>query len=170
MRSWSPPGQRGLEKRKSVDGITYRGRFRIRDVSFSGDNAPSEASVSSICSAPVVGRDVLLDSLDQRSDVSDYSCCLAVSEASEKDDTGKFVEGFRENEAWDRRDCAEQPASLCTGDVGGGSAGDGAENDRSREGCLSVGHKNETSAESESELGRYLLVSPTVVCTTHCKK
>lgn len=58
MRSWSPPGQRGLEKRRSVDGFIYRGRFRIRDVSFyeNEEATPSVASATSARSAPAVGR------------------------------------------------------------------------------------------------------------------
>lgn len=188
MRSWSPPGQRGLQTRNSVDGFTYKGRFRIREVPFSGDNAPSEASAASVRSAPVACRGVPPAgnvstltaaaiaaegsgvSLDQRSDVSDYSFYVAVSEVSENDDTGRLSEGFREDEAWDRRGCAERPASLCRGSGVGGGAGDGGESGRGRQSCLSVGETSETSAGYESELGRSLLVSPTIFCyTTQCK-
>ena len=55
MRSWSPKGRRGLEKRSSVDGFVYRGRFRIRDVSFSeNDEAPPSvgSAAASVLSAP----------------------------------------------------------------------------------------------------------------------
>lgn len=176
MRSWSPPGQRGLVKRNSVDGYTYRGRFRIRDVSFSEDYAPSEASVTSIRSAPVAGREVPLDLLDQRSDVSDYSCCLAVSEVGDKDDCGRLVEGFREDEAWNRQGCAERPASLRRENFGGGSAGDGTESGcgtesgRGKQSCLGMGEEKKTSARKESDLGRDLLVSSTKFLRDSLKK
>lgn len=160
-----------LEKRNSVDGYTYRGRFRIRDVvSFSRGGAPSEASCNSIRSAPVGTRDVPLDSIDHRSDVSEYSLCLAVSEFSEKDDSRNpdDDEGFRENEGWDRQGFAERPASPFKGYVGGGdfyASGDSVETGRGRENSLrSVSETSETSPGNEFELGGgFLVVSSTIV-------
>lgn len=146
LRSWSPPG---LEKRGSVDGFVYKGRFRIRDVSFSGNYPPSAASVTSVSSAPAASRDATftrkasacpvaaipadgcITSPDQQSDMSDYSFYVVASEVSENDETGRL-----------------------------GTSGKSAQG-RHRHELLSVGETSETSGGYDSELGRKLLVSPT---------
>ncbi|CAM9234575.1 unnamed protein product, partial [Pylaiella littoralis] len=81
----------------------------------------------------------------------------------DKDDCGRLVEGFREDEAWNRRGCAERPASLRRENFGGGSAGDGTESGcgtesgRGKQSCLGMGEEKKTSARKESDLGRDLL-------------
>ena len=146
MRSWSPNGPRGLEKRSSVDGFVYKGRFRIRDVSLSGNYTPSATSVTSISSAPAASRDVqvarrasarpaaaaaapdgCIASPDLQSDISDYSFYVAASEVSENDETGRL-----------------------------GNSDKSGRDDR-----LSPGETSEASGGYDSELGRKFLVSPT---------
>lgn len=146
MRSWSPNGPRGLEKRSSVDGFVYKGRFRIRDVSLSGNYPPSATSVTSISSAPAASRDVqvarrasalpaaaaaapdgCIACPDLQSDISDYSFYVAASEVSENDETGRL-----------------------------GNSGKSGRDDR-----LSPGETSEASGGYDSELGRKFLVSPT---------
>lgn len=130
-----------------MDGFVYKGRFRIRDVSFSGNYPPSATSVTSVSSAPAASRDILLGrkasalpaadvaadgciaSPDLQSDISDYSFYVAASEVSENDETGRL----------------------------GNSDKRGGQGRRDR---LSVGETSETSAGYDSELGRKLLVSP----------
>lgn len=153
MRSRSPPGQRGLETRSSVDGFVCKGRFRIRDVSFSGNHPPSATSVTSISSAPAASRDVPLArkastrpgaavasdgciaSPDLQSDVSDYSFYVAASEVSENDETGRL--------------------------------GNSDKSDQGRHDRLSPGETSEASSGYDSELGRKLLVSPTTTNMTN---
>lgn len=146
MRSWSPPGRRGLEKRGSADGFVYKGRFRIRDVSLSGNPPPPAASVTSISSAPpastsaplppkacarpaaAVAADGCINSPDVQSDFSDYSFYVAASEVRENDETGRLGNCYKSGQ----RGC----------------------------GRLSPGETSDASGGYDSELGKQLLVSP----------
>lgn len=139
-----------------MDGYVCKGRFRIRDVPFSESNPRSVTSVTSIRSAPPVVGDMPTPgaiiwarpgvafgagggceaSLDQRSDLSDYSFFAVASEVSENGSTGRLVEGGRDKGTGRRR-------------VRGNS--------------MVAGETSETSAGCESEIGRRVLVSLTAV-------
>lgn len=138
-----------------MDGYVRKGRFRIRDVPFSESNT---LSVTSIRSAPPVVSEMPTSgantwtragaafgpgggcepSLDQRSDLSDYSFFAVASEVSENGSAGRLVEG-----GWER--------------------GTGCR--RARESIMVAGETSETSAGCESEIGRRVLVSLTVACS-----
>lgn len=187
MRSWSPPSQRGLEKRGSVDGYVYKGRFRIRDISFSESKTPSIASEYSTRSAPAAGEAILPadndaparsaatgDSspapfTDRRSDASDYSFCVAVSETSENDLFGKPDPGVREKETRYQRRHYEQSARLRTRSEGGDRNVE--ESPSGRESSMSVGETSEASGGYESEQGRRLMVSSlyAAACSSPCR-
>lgn len=140
-----------------MDGHVCKGRFRIRDVPSSESNLRSVTSVTSIRSAPPVvgempkpGANVwgragaafgpgggCEASLDQSSDLSDYSFFAVASEVSENGSTGRLVEGGREN---------------------------GTGRRRARDNSVVAEETSETSAGCASEIGRRVLVSLTVAC------
>lgn len=180
MRSWSPPTHRGLEKRGSADGYVYKGRFRIRDLSFSESGPPSIASEYSTCSAPAAGEAInpagnvaptrssaaiatIGDSssvtvgTDGHSNASDYSFCRAVSEISENDICGTPDKSVREKEARCQRRHGEVTARLRTRSEEGDRNGEGSP--RGRESSISMGETSETSGGYESEQGKMMLVS-----------
>lgn len=141
-----------MDRRSSVDGFVYKGRFRIRDVVFSGNYPPSATSVTSISSAPAASKnfplareasarpaptaaaDGCITSPDLQSDISDYSFYVAASEVSEHDETGRL--------------------------------GNSDKSSKGRHHRLSPGETSEASGGYDSDLGRKLLVSPTTANTT----
>lgn len=173
---------RANENQGSVGGYITKGRFRIRNVSFTEDHSRSATSVSSTRSAPTFPDLVLQEfsataatawvgstALDQPSDDASVASCsaaasdasgnVAVSVVSENDTTGRLVNENLGKEPLQKRQCAK-PAHhghIDDGD-GGGKRG---RNDNSH--SMGESPTSGTSAGDESEGHGTFLVSCTLM-------